>query len=445
MDKYKDLLGFTNFEIDVPLSYWKTGAAVIPADASKRVRILKKYKDLYDGDYGLDFPRPVQFNWHKLAAVKLSRMVTAHPPEIESDLSDRCIASVKRAIGDLVVDYIRYGTCLPRVQESLGFAEVVSLSPIYFFPANDHDDALLVFNDDSDYIELYLDTLAEDGTAIVEKRVFDNTNGSGHMLGRRVPELEMPPTRVGTPEQWEAINEATLGRNGLIVPIVRSPDTGTWGSSLYPDITSLAIAASEQLTTDSIALQEFGIPNWYGIPEEDVQQKASKGDKTAENLYQQMKEANLKARARRWLDKQLVRILPQGFKDIRVQQANVDVSQSEVYFERLVKLLSAQTSIPTRFLFGASGSSSPTAGVAIQQEYASPRVDMQALITDLTPALKRCLMIAAMLEGKRMDNISIDFGNFFDSFVVDEEGDVTEGGEPGEGESQGQFVQGGQA
>ena len=69
---YQEYSKVVDYEVEVPLDYWKSGAQFIPPDAADRVRQLKDYLDLFHGDYSKYLTTLVQNNYHKQTAVFLS-------------------------------------------------------------------------------------------------------------------------------------------------------------------------------------------------------------------------------------------------------------------------------------------------------------------------------------------------------------------------------------
>ena len=77
-----------NYEIEIPLDYWKQHASIIPDDVNRRVNQLKHFLKLYQGDYS-DYDSdgfPVTVNMHRLSANVMADTLAAFRPFL------RCLA-----------------------------------------------------------------------------------------------------------------------------------------------------------------------------------------------------------------------------------------------------------------------------------------------------------------------------------------------------------------
>ena len=71
-----------NYEIEIPLDYWKQHASIVPDDVNRRVNQLKHFLKLYQGDYS-DYDAdgfPVTVNMHRLSANVMADTLAAFPP-----------------------------------------------------------------------------------------------------------------------------------------------------------------------------------------------------------------------------------------------------------------------------------------------------------------------------------------------------------------------------
>lgn len=398
-----------NFEIYTPLSHWGKGATLMPSPANVRVARLLEYKAFFDGAYPLDYPKPIQFNWHRTSATFFADMMTSVDIEINSASSERFKESLRRAAYDAIIDMIRFGTALIRIQrDELGFAEAVCVEPIFWFPYGPNDDVLIEYSEEMPEINMYID-YHSNGIAQVEHRVYRNDKLT---LGNQIRSQTFP---VGTEAQWRSINEQTYGRMGMIVPFLRSPVTGDWGSSLYPEITSQAVAYSEQLTADAIALDDFRKAPWAGIPAEGAVMPSDDGDK--KSTYSAIREKAEQDELDRWANEyKKVKRLPLGYSDVVPMQPNLEIGQSVMYADLLSTNLTAASSLPAR-LFGIAPNTPLATGEAIKWEYAKPRIAVHALTERMVDGLKACDLRGCMLESKALES-EVIWPNFFDEMIA---------------------------
>ena len=129
--------------------------------------------------------------------------------------------------------------------------------PIYWYPADRGAEVLAVKRQKE--IELYINE--PPGVMVYERWSNEDddaqsTSGDGSLGALREQSME----RLGSEAGWNIIQEFSTGRATPLINVPRRPATGSWGRSLYLDITSLAIELNRRVSQNSMILTEHGWP-----------------------------------------------------------------------------------------------------------------------------------------------------------------------------------------
>ena len=254
---HRPWLDDVDYESDVPLEYWITGNDIEPSKAAARVAQLRLFRDLYNAEYERFVRADALFAFHAYHTNYMARVLMSTPPEITTHeiIKFRTKEMINKALRNVVIDMIRYGTGLLFVQSGEYGAEVTAPQPIFWYPADDDTDVL---------IERFADNTA-------------NINIS-HNTGKldvhnvkieagKISEMEGPDeSQYGTDEHWRLVQENTAGRIGSIINIVREPSTGDWGQSLYPYITDLTLMYNGRQSQLNAILVDDGNPIMILLP-----------------------------------------------------------------------------------------------------------------------------------------------------------------------------------
>ena len=449
-----------NYEIEIPLDYWKQHASIVPDDVNRRVNQLKHFLKLYQGDYS-DYDAdgfPVTVNMHRLSANVMADTLAAFPPvfkmsgggrpetppespdglpappeqpeesnPLESDgdeleMSPRFMQTLQDALYCAIVDHIRFGCGLLMVQGGEYGAEVVAPQPIYWYPADRGADVLAVKKPKE--IELYINE--PPGVLVYERwsNVDDDaqsTRGDGS-LGRLLSsEMEM----LGDEAGWNVVQEYSTGRATPLINIPRRPATGDWGRSLYLDITSLTMELNRRLGQNSSILTEHGWPREVLLPNTEEQLNRSYDaliDGASEGKSEQQIDIDWvtqQTRLGRWR-KSTVGVLSSRWRDVKYLQWTGRLNDHFNQIDEIKMQLYVQSHVPPA-LYGDGMTNFPAAGVALEKQYIRLHLYVMQLQATFINALRKAVLIGAMYEGageselRRMaEGLVIEWPNIFD-------------------------------
>ena len=449
-----------NYEIEIPLDYWKQHASIIPDDVNRRVNQLKHFLKLYQGDYS-DYDAdgfPVTVNMHRLSANVMADTLAAFPPvfkmsgggtpetppegpdglpappeqpeesnPLESDgdeleMSPRFMQTLQDALYCAIVDHIRFGCGLLMVQGGEYGAEVVAPQPIYWYPADRGADVLAVKKPKE--IELYINE--PPGVLVYERwsNVDDDTQSTrgdgslGRLLGS---EMEM----LGDEAGWNVVQEYSTGRATPLINIPRRPATGDWGRSLYLDITSLTMELNRRLGQNSSILTEHGWPREVLLPNTEEQLNRSY-DALIDGASEGKEEAQVdidwvtqQTRLGRWR-KSTIGVLSSRWRDVKYLQWTGRLNDHFNQIDEIKMQLYVQSHVPPA-LYGDGMTNFPAAGVALEKQYIRLHLYVMQLQATFINALRKAVLIGAMYEGageselRRMaEGLVIEWPNIFD-------------------------------
>lgn len=409
-----------NYEVYVPLDYWKEGAEVIPIDTAARVNQLKVYQRLYDGDYDAYFQDPLdaQIDMHFLFADRLVNFLWQYPPELNFDwsdmVSDRFVQTLNRELKNSVMDLSIFGTGLVNVVNGRYGVEVQSPKPIYFYPASELEDAFVVPapEDDKDVPHVVYKHGANGEWSRSE---YENDGGKLGKLIKTDSEV------FGSPQAWDVIGMNTLGRPSPMLNFSLEPNTGDWGQSLYFTATSPALEALRRFNGNSAILTSHGNPREVYIPSDrpgDTARKQGERRDQSKALQEVRYELNQLETQRR----SPVQILGRQYERIDLLQWMGDLRD---HFEQLnfaLTMAFGMAYIPLS-LVNLDGELrvGNLSGRALRFLYASANTRINNLQDIVKPNIKRAFLVAATMNGASADavqsfadRIVIDWPNIFD-------------------------------
>ena len=442
-----------NYEIEIPLDYWKQHASIIPDDVNRRVNQLKHFLKLYQGDYS-DYDSdgfPVTVNMHRLSANVMADTLAAFPPvfkmsgtgtpatppeapdalpappepseaDDELEMSPRFMQTLQDALYCAIVDHIRFGCGLLMVQGGDYGAEVVAPQPIYWYPADRGADVLAVKKPKE--IELYINE--PPGVLVYERwsNVDDDTQSTsgagslGRLLGSEMETL-------GDEAGWDVVQEYSVGRATPLINIPRRPATGDWGRSLYLDITSLTMELNRRLGQNSSILTEHGWPREVLLPNTDEQLNRSYdalidgADQGKDEREVDIDWVTQQIRLGRWR-KSTIGVLSSRYRDIKYLQWTGRLNDHFNQIDEIKMQLYVQSHVPPA-LYGDGMTNFPAAGVALEKQYIRLHLYVMQLQATFINALRKAVLIGAMYEGKGAgelralaEGLVIEWPNIFD-------------------------------
>ena len=421
----RDYNDVVNYERYTPLSYWQKGADIIPSDTHQRVNQLKTYLSLYNGQYDRYFQDPLdtQIDMHYLFVDRLVNFLWQYPPELNFDwsdmVSDRFIQTLNIELKNSVIDLLRYGTGLVNVVNGRYGAEVQAPMPIYWFPANDIEDALLVPGYDGEGPHIVYKHGANGEWSRTE---YHNDAGK---LGRV---LSSETETFGTPAAWDVIGMNSLGRASPMINFSLEPNTGEWGQSLYFTATPPALEAIRRFNGNSSTLTTHGNPREVYLPSEfpgDIkkgQGNQIEGQRAQMQIYYEVSQLETNRRSP-------VQILSRKYADVKYlywegsledhrEQLNFALTMAfgMAYMPLSLVNLDGQLTIPT------------ISGRALRFLYAPTHTRINNIQGIVKPVIKHVLLTAAAYNGhsaqaiqRFADRIVVDWPNIFEE--LDEEDD----------------------
>ena len=379
-----------NYEVLVPIDYWRIGNYIVPYDAQARVHQLHDFLKLFQGDYSDYLNAYVKTNYHQITAMFVADILTSVPPVIEGAdeyITPRFEQMLIKALHNVLVDMIRFGTGLFQVTAGDYGVEVHSPLPVTWYPATDNSDVLVnQLNDDE--AELFI------------------SHENGDLEYRRVAlkgtmiERELESDIVSVDEGWGAIQENTLGRVGSILNVARRPSTGDWGRSLYRDITSLAFEIVKRFSQNSDTITETQNPMLVLNPEPDAMPDDNLPDPNEADIdgtELALKFQTAKTRYDLWR-KQPVVAVPNGYSSLEFISPDVDYEFAFMQIQEVEKQLFAATNIPAA-LYGLGIESTPPSGRALLVQNARTLIYTKQLQVEVIGGLKKMILVAAKLGG----------------------------------------------
>ena len=397
-----------NYELQVPLDYWKQHASIVPGDVGRRVNQLKHFLSLYQGDYSLywneDEVIPVRVNVHKLVAIFMADALASFPPSFEFDggeidLPPRFIQTLQNGLYCALVDHIRFGTSLLMVEQGDYGPEVKAPMPIYWYPADKGADVLAVKRGKE--IELYIN----EPPGMLVHEVWSNidddaqtVSGTGSLGERLNQDMQLAGTEAG----WEVIQRWSTGRATTLINIPRRPETGDWGNALYLDITHLAVELTRRLSQNSLILTEHGWPREVLLPNIDDQfGETLDALLDAETGVDEGKAAvdwlTQRTRLGQWR-KSTIGVLSRKYRDIKYLQWTGRLNDHFNQIDEVKQDLYVQTSVPPA-LYGDGMSNFPASGEALKKQFVRTYLYLKQLQATFLAEMRKAVLIGAMFDG----------------------------------------------
>ena len=381
-----------DYELDVPLDYWRPGVSIVPPGTSRRVNQLREYQDLFDGNYARYGDFTVRMNWHAEYAKAVLRTIMAYPPEVEVTryLNKNFIQSLLEALRTVIINLSRFGTALFHVMPTESGPLVYAPSPIYWYPATHHASVLVnlisVWDASSigHKLQAQLYVYHEEGQ--VELRLHELNGG---ILGKRLSSEVIDDDVAG----YEVIQQNFLGRRGALVPVKVQPVTGDWGFPLYRDLTSPALEFVRRQTQISQILTEHGNPSIYLVAREG-ESPPDPGDLDRHSVIAAMELALRYDTIR----KANVWVLPGWAQAAEYMQLDSDLTGHFMMLEETQKLIFAVTSMPAAF-YGLGIEAKPMSGVALDKQFIRTYDKILSRINALIYAVSQVKTVAAKMAG----------------------------------------------
>ena len=410
---------YVNYDIPVPLEYWRQGNNAIPDDARERVRQLEVYWDLYQGEYGAYFPAPLsaKMNYHFMLAERLANFLMQYPPEFNFDyadmVSERFIQQLNKELPNVLIDLVRFGIGLFNVVNTERGAEVQAPLPIHWFPIDGDSDCLLIVPAEKDEpYTLFVHFMNGE----LEIRQYENDAGK---LGKRL--RNTISERFGNEAAWNALAEVSIGRIGPIIPVALEPTAGDWGRSQYFDVTALIFELNRRLSGNSEILTEHGNPRLKVIPNE-VPAHRGQGldDSTLIKTYTEQTRLDS-------LRKSNVMLVPRGYTDVDYLFWPGTLDDHFHQFDKVQEQMFALTHLPLSLLNVDGSMTIPASGRALRFQFIDTHTHVQKVQTQLINRLKQAILTGAIYNGAvnvadMAGRIDITWRNIFDE--IDESGVV---------------------
>ena len=412
-----------DYEIDIPLEYWQTGAELVPAEARDRFNQLNDFLSLFNGEYQkFGFNRPFYQNYFSITAMFIADTLMSYPPVIEgfdeNFISPRFIQMLQEATHCVLADMIRFGTGLFQIVDSEVEAEVLTPLPIMWYPASDEADVLVNMLTENE-IELY--TNDKDGSVEYQRYRLEGS--------RLKEEIENNFNQLGSEAEWNVIQEAGLGRIGSIVPVQRRPSTGDWGRSLYRDITQTSLEINRRFEQCADILVEHGNPILLLIPTVGTPQYSDPASAEQVSLTIATEKQRFDV-----FRSSPVAALPQGYMDAKYLMWEGMLTDHYNMIDELQKQLFASTNIPAA-LYGLGVETNTPSGRALFIQYARTIFYTKQLQTSLIATLRKVILIAALYNGANAsqlqtmaDSIEIEWQNAVEQILEPQSVELTDEG-----------------
>ena len=443
-DRYDRLLPI-DYDIYVPIEYWKRGANIIPSVVNSRVGQMQLFYQLYQGDYRAFLGRAnvVRMNYHKMTTSFVGSLMMMYPPEItiagseDLPVTGRFIQQLNRALRGVIADMVRYGTGLFRVQAGQWGSEIVNHQPVYWYPVDGQSDTLAVASQDK--VELWHDIGL--GEVRYDRYSVPNRAINSASKPTELGDLEETITeQYGDEAQWDVIQSLTLGRPGLIINTIADVPSGDWGESIYPDLTPLALEVTHRLTQNKGTLDEHGNPVTVFYPSD-----VGSGGMTHEDFVLGADKQHAELQLNRTLDMfnawrtRRITNLPDGYDDVKYLEWTGDLTDHFNQITKCEELLFAATRLPAAF-FNIGPNGLPPSGVALMKQFIRTHAYIRDLVSTLQDSITRAVLIGSMLNGASAqelegiyDNLEIEWETVFDETSQAAE-DISPDVDPSEGD-----------
>ena len=392
---------------------WSEGSSIVPDNSAiqARVRELELFRNLFEGDYSAYLSNPgVVVNYHDVTATFLADALTARPPEFpDAPHSNRFINSLLDVLPNVIVDTVRYGVGIIRIVEGLYGLECTAPQPIYWFPVDDTTTVLFVRGDE------VLQVIDEPGQVI--ERIYALHATRGEALGPLQFEQ-----RFSYPGGWQAVGEETTGRVGSIIPIVREPNTGDWGRSLYQTITLPAMEIN-RVYNEAHALMQKQHPYIAPVADGTVNHALGSQQFTVQSARDAFRE----------MLRHDIFVPPKGVASLEYLYWDGTIQNQLSYIATLEEQLYALTYIPAA-LYGLS-SGTPPSGTSLSRQYFRTSAYVQQTQTTIAKALRKALLVGMAMDGagddairQFNDRLEIVWPNMFDDedLVTEDDGEETD-------------------
>lgn len=391
--RYRDYAIEYNYEVPVGIDTWERGALLAPRHTSGRINQMLGFQRLFVGDYSSYFPDlTVEMNYHKDVAVFWSSLLMQYPPVLNESAQDmvspRFWQSLVRALEDVIIDMIRFGTGLVQVVDGQYGAECLAPKPIYWMPDDEGHSALLEPSPiPGGDVTVWLSFADGSWGREVFKR-------EGEQLGERI---EADGGSWASADEWSRIGEAHLGRVGTLLNTALSPSTGDWGRSLYRDMTSMALEINRQLTQNSQVMVKHGKPRKIAVPQEGsfISPQITGGARADDSLLDHQ---TISDSLGEWWDEDLV-ALPGGIADLHDAYFEGSFDAAQFVIEKSQELLFAVTKIPEVWFKSGESGIIPSSGRALEFQFRPTYVQTQHLQGLLSDTLSKALYAAVLIEG----------------------------------------------
>lgn len=239
-----------NYEILTPLSHWGASAKLPPPGTFDRLRQLREFRRLYDGDMDVIFKGfyPVRVNLFRAVALNLADLLLAFPPEIVSgpDGIDILNRDLDTMLPGAISDLVRYGTCLVRAYRNDEEPHIEAPTPEGWFPALDGD---AVVTELADRYEVRL--LREDSAKLLTYEADDEAQS-------REPDGINANSAMGKLIESRPIANPIQGQS--VFPVALRPGGGRWGQSMFPTMYPLVTEICRRMTKLSGTLNDHADP-----------------------------------------------------------------------------------------------------------------------------------------------------------------------------------------
>ena len=360
----------------------------------------------------------------------IARLLTAYPPQIvEKGTEDigriadrvppRAIRQIKDLVFNVMISMASMGTGLIHVIPAALGAEARSVDPRYWFPAGGSSSTYIDVKEDTAHIYQYI--WNEVHFTIYER--------DGDILGD--PAASEPMIyQLGDLARFDYLASLTDANYLPLYNIPHQPSSGTWGRSIFQDITSLAFEINNQMATNSRVIIANKMAKLLMMPKEEASLDELYDDKGADRMRVISKLLD------KWYGQEVLE-LPAQYTDAKFLEWNGQVENAFTQIEKAQEFLFSATNIAAD-LYGL-GTGKPVSGRSLRYQYLRTWIYLLSQQNNITPYLKDVIMHLAMYEGASLaeltelnDMIEIIMKNVFDELdnvsevVVGEEGAETE-------------------
>ena len=420
-----------DYEVDIPIEYWDKDASFIPDQAAARVAHMTMWQRLYDGNWrDFQIATPIRLNYHERACLLMGWILLAYPPEYSDSVTNlvgkRFTRMLNKAAFDTVVDTIRYGTGLYRLSiDERQRVSVTAPQPLYYYPADDERDVLLSTRQVG--ADEYVTMFATLGSGVTERREFKKDRSGRLSL---LNAFTAPP--FGDEKTWDVIDEETDGRDGLIIPVRRMPDTGDWGRGAYPSITLPALEINVRFSETSSGLTEQAnarmlIKGGRGTAGSMYDPPKRPRSKDSQDRQEELDQASLN----QWFAKKIKR-LPLDADDAHYIEYLVQFGDSFEQVEKCERAIMAALGLPPEWHGLLRGEGYAPSGTSLKRQHIPTHGMFKSFHGTHIASLKRAVLTAGLLRGApasqlqeiAKDKDAITWNNIFDLEEMDSAGEV---------------------